>query len=242
MTGFDDLVELAESTLESGDASTPFEKFQRLGLEMSRRLRPGDVVALLRDYERRASLGRLECGSSHHHPNGFEKLSLYRSTRSELRIRLHLWRDGLASIESTIHDHRWHFASYVVAGKMEATNFARCERNLGDEYHCCRTSDISEAHQKHLEPDGMWRLAPTVSYVLGPGDSHAVQADVPHRVVAARDGASATLVVTGVPVRTFSHSFRCEPLEAPVRDYAIYPHTRMLERLGAALELLEGLP
>jgi hypothetical protein len=56
------------------------------------------------------------------HPNGFIRCDLYRS-RSGTAIRLHFWPVGLEA-EPGIHDHRWHFASLILAGAYVETKYA----------------------------------------------------------------------------------------------------------------------
>jgi hypothetical protein len=52
---------------------------------------------------------------------GFGMLRLYLSSE----VRLHVWDDRYKVPNvSTIHDHPWHFHSYVVAGKLENQRFA----------------------------------------------------------------------------------------------------------------------
>ena len=238
---FLELVRLAEARLSSGSqARGSFAQFVLLGEELAEFFASRhDAVAVLRSYLELAQLDGVVGGSSHRHPNGFEKLSLYRSTATDVRIRLHFWEDSARSEMSSIHDHRWHFASVVVAGLMKVTNFVQ-SNGAGLEYSCAQLSDISERNEKTIRLLGKRRLESTASYVLRAGDAHALHADVPHRVVAWGARASATIVVTGEPLRACSHSYREHELRTSVRAYDVLPKSSMLERLERVTARLEA--
>lgn len=241
MARFQDLVSVVEDNFGSRVSNEGLESFRKASADLATMLSaPSEVVSLLRDYLRLAEAGQVPCGSSHQHPNGFEKLSVYRSTQSDARVRVHVWWDGLASMESTIHDHRWHFASHVLAGRMVATNFRETDAGApgAEEYHCSQTSDILADQEKQIQALGKRALQAVSSYVLNEGDAHALHAEVPHQVIAESGTFSATIVITGAPVRTHSLTFRRVMLTASSRHYEVYPRNMMLQRLGSLIEHL----
>jgi hypothetical protein len=55
------------------------------------------------------------------HPNGFAKIALGVCLRSSVRLFLHVWTDDFS--DSDIHNHRWHFASTVIHGRLTNRQF-----------------------------------------------------------------------------------------------------------------------
>lgn len=53
---------------------------------------------------------------AYRHPNGFTKIKLTPLSDIGWCVRLHVWDAG--ATDGDIHDHRWHFASYVASGSI----------------------------------------------------------------------------------------------------------------------------
>lgn len=70
---------------------------------------------------------------SFEHPLGFSKLVLSGTTHTDNQIRLHIW-NGLDS--GDIHNHPWHFESYVLRGALENTFYRISSHGDFRRYNC----------------------------------------------------------------------------------------------------------
>ncbi|MEJ2852824.1 MULTISPECIES: hypothetical protein [unclassified Saccharothrix] len=64
--------------------------------------------------------------ASYRHDNGFTKVVL--GTRDNARIRFHVWATARTS-ESNVHNHRWDFASMVLAGALDMEYYEVLDRD-----------------------------------------------------------------------------------------------------------------
>ena len=151
---------------------------------------------------RRRSGAAVDHGSSHVHRNGFTKVSLVRDRACGWNLRLHVW--WAPARDAQVHDHRWDFASLVLAGSLRAVNY-----RVGDgaQYAIARYSDAVAGGRKSVEASGACALVPAASYSLSAGGTHSLRYDVPHVLDHADDSPAATLVLTGPAQRDFSRAF-----------------------------------
>src|SRR4051794_7248927 len=62
--------------------------------------------------------------SGQFHDNGFQKLVLYASEATELKLVLHFWPpDDSRTDDDNIHNHRWDFSSVVLMGHLRSEVF-----------------------------------------------------------------------------------------------------------------------
>ncbi|WP_327085206.1 hypothetical protein OIE66_22910 [Nonomuraea sp. NBC_01738] len=157
----------------------------------------GFVVAELgRDAELRESVA----GRSYAHPNGFDRISLYREPEG-VEVRMHLWWSGVLSDE-TIHNHAWDFSSLVLTGTLRFQLLHGAPD--GRAYGRYRSSmpPGGGVGDYAFTPEGSSSLEVAVDAVVPAGTGYRMHRDTYHRVLASVEGAplTATVVVRG-PVR-----------------------------------------
>ena len=138
------------------------------------------------------------------HNNGFVKLALWRHPETQASIRVHVWQPhaGDRVPAPSVHDHRWDFASMVIAGRLHFANYD--ERECADGTWILRqVSDADADGSKQTRRSTRCELRETCSYELGPGLVHALDHRQLHRTPAPRSYA-ATLVLIARPARNFS--------------------------------------
>ncbi len=141
-------------------------------------------------------------GRSVRHANGFEKLVLIAAHSAQ--IRLHIWWPAEPGQERPIenaHNHRWSFATTLLAGAYHATAF---EHQDGDghfrfQYHKQGIDAASEYDLLHV---GTASLVPTSVTQYVAGSSYWLDSRVVHRVSPVEhDKLTVTLVITSPPHR-----------------------------------------
>jgi len=172
---------------------------------------PQAAADLLRAYMVHHFSNSCPRGNSHAHPNGFDKLSLYRS-KLGFCVRLHVWRSDTRHVEQ-IHSHRWDFSSVVLCGALVAMNYriSRADEHGGERYYAVRLGDMQE-HGKRATNAGHVTLIHTNQARLGAMDSHSLRFSEPHRVRKEVVALTATLVVTAPACSANSISYRAEPM------------------------------
>lgn len=79
-----------------------------------------DILSIARELEEdREKLART-ASFAYRHTNGFRKVTLFKSDACCLRV--HIWEHGSSRAEN-IHNHRWGFASRVLAGTVSESRF-----------------------------------------------------------------------------------------------------------------------
>jgi hypothetical protein len=88
-------------------------------------LEPAILASLLHEMASSAETRAEICRRSYAHQNSFVKIVLLESLAPMFKLRLHIWRNGSAGPEdSDVHNHRWDFASRVLAGDFLNRIFA----------------------------------------------------------------------------------------------------------------------
>jgi hypothetical protein len=132
---------------------------------------------------------------SYLHANGFYKISFPMVSRSSARVRLHVWpggrKDGMLSTDPDVHNHKWPFASRVLAGSFSHSILAM--KPDGSEYvHFRQITDAKYGYSfKRIGPKG---LAETPAKDLRQGAIYSMAPMTIHKVSAQGDY-GATLVI-----------------------------------------------
>jgi hypothetical protein len=149
-------------------------------------------------------------GQSYRHANGFSKLVLADSECG--RLRLHIWEPGSAA-EENIHEHRWHFASAVLAGSIESEVWV----DALDRRAATFEEFIYEVREGKATrwAVGRTRAMCTRKASKHAGDGYFMLPGVMHRITRT-NGVTATLVCTTMPSRSWNRMLSREGVEPNV--------------------------
>jgi hypothetical protein len=150
------------------------------------------LVALLTDERELAVIAQ----RSYLHGNGFYKLELLR--HAGFKVRLHVWKPGTLA-EENIHDHRWAFASHVLAGELRSELFV--DDASGDvlcaEHRYVSRTEHSGPSQRRV---GAALLRCTERRVQRAGTTYSMTPESLHRIEHAGDRFVSTLMVSAPPL------------------------------------------
>jgi len=141
---------------------------------------------------------------SYRHSNGFAKISFPRVPGTAARLRLHLWLPGDGrEPDSDLHNHRWPFASRVLAGRLHQELYRTDPTPAGD---------FRQYRHEQTGPDRGYRFSYvgrattelTDDQVIGTGEVYRLPRQAIHRVWADPDRVAATLVVEYPPRTTMT--------------------------------------
>ena len=162
----------------------------------------GSVAALLRDITSDQELAADMSLRSYWHSNGFAKLVVHVNEEPDFRLRLHVWpadyRHG--SGYENIHNHRWPFASIVLAGAIRVDQFREID-DLGEPGAVVCNRLVYEAAAPgrvgglRLEGKRALRSLGTRNYPAG--TVYFCDTDMLHTVARASRGTAATLMLAG---------------------------------------------
>lgn len=131
---------------------------------------------------------------SYQHGNGFLKVVLL---DRGYKLRLHIWFAGQAC-EENIHDHRWSFASHILAGTLRSEiwrDVDTCQTSnlLADEYeyHAAQASQTAYKTQK-----GQCQLALEAEVAYHAGQSYVMPEETLHRIINPGHALVATIMCT----------------------------------------------
>jgi hypothetical protein len=140
---------------------------------------------------------------SYRHSNGFDKISFPALDGSAVRLRLHIWpaeagrgRGGLAP---DVHDHRWAFASRVLAGSIVNETYTATPSPGGGYRHYRHTEAGARSHR--LDYAGRAELTLTGADTCPLARTYVMGPDILHRVRPAGGGVAATAVLELAPIR-----------------------------------------
>ncbi|UWE10019.1 hypothetical protein [Actinacidiphila bryophytorum] len=122
------------------------------------------------------------------HPNGFYKMKVLSPGTHAWALRIHLWDAPVPP--SDVHDHRWNFASFVVSGQLQESQFS-IVRGTGSDQAFTLTRSMDGYHYM---PDGMCQLAEVGRRTHTPGQAYTLD----HRVLHRADPVSGYPVITAV--------------------------------------------
>ncbi len=128
---------------------------------------------------------------SYLHGNGFYKIIL--DDNSLFRLRLHIWKPECKA-EENIHDHRWHFASSILTGKMETEIWEDATPGGGnsyDEYLYIGKTEKSDASVQYI---GKSEVCLKEKLYHSKGDSYYMLSHQMHRIIYGGDSEISTLM------------------------------------------------
>jgi hypothetical protein len=165
-----------------------------------------DVVRLLsalrNDPKRLASAA----SRSYLHANGFLKIALLAGEC--FKLRLHLWMpsgSSLAQNNEDIHNHRWDFASHMLAGAYRYQEFAPAAD--GTPYFAYSYRSPKSGSFYPLQAHGTEHLQCIFDAIIQPRTSYTLRAEVLHRVIGCPDQLTATLVLQAAARRQSTEVF-----------------------------------
>ena len=179
----------------------------------------GPLRALLRSLASDSRRAGEIAAASYWHPNGFAKLVVHSHREPEFHLRLHVWPNGSPDRPmfetANIHNHRWAFASVVVAGGLHVEYFEETREFDVDDpkvLPCTRYryALAPPAPYGRLEPEGTTTLLAVGGNSYGWPERHSCSASDLHIVAPFVEEFTATLLVQG-PVRT-DHALVYQPL------------------------------
>ncbi|MFC4013559.1 hypothetical protein ACFOY2_40465 [Nonomuraea purpurea] len=202
----------------------------------------GELPALLRSVlEDRSYLARV-AAASYGHNNGFDKIVLAAGPDNRYKLRLHIWWPERDPHSEHVHNHRWTFASVVLAGEMEMEFFALTSG--GEPMQRYRYSH--PPGEPHFVRD--WKDSVEVRTVfaetVGPGSSYWLGESVLHRIVVHGRRLTATLVLQGAGLSPDCDLLSSVPLgELPmvkVRQFTVGELSEKISSLLVAPTALKG--
>jgi hypothetical protein len=151
------------------------------------------LAQLLRSEQALASIQ----ARSYYHHNGFRKLVLLQN--KAFKLRLHLWEARSEHHHENIHDHRWNFASALLAGSFKTVIWE--EDAQGPEVRLdCTYTPARNGSVYAVRENGKVRLREQATLMLGAGDVYYMPASTLHQVTDPGAGATRTLMLTATPV------------------------------------------
>jgi hypothetical protein len=201
------------------------------------------LAALLELIRRdRSSLAEL-ASCSYRHRNGFDKIVLASAGAAGLKMVLHVWPCQDLPDEDHIHDHRWDFASIVLAGALKLDLYQPDHR--GEPHSVMRYRSLPGPGNCELERAGTMAVSLHASVTMTVGSSYTWSADVLHRAYGVPGKLTATLIVQG-PARRSNTSVLVPTQRSGAERLGAQPVRRLradqLKRTLAALspEQIQG--
>ena len=134
---------------------------------------------------------------SYYHHNGFRKLVLLQN--AAFKLRLHLWEANSERHHENIHDHRWNFASCLLAGHFQTVVWE--EDPDGPETRLdCTYTPARDGQTYSVRENGRVRVRQQATYALNAGDVYYMPASTLHQVTDPGQGETITLMLTATPV------------------------------------------
>jgi hypothetical protein len=139
---------------------------------------------------------------SYWHSNGFAKLVVHVNDEPDFRLRLHVWPadDRRGSGYENIHNHRWPFASIVLAGAIRVEQFREVDDfDQRGTVVCNRLVYEAAAPGRvgRLRVEGKCALRKLGRPVYPAGTVYFCDTDMLHTVARASGGTAATLMLAG---------------------------------------------
>jgi hypothetical protein len=135
-------------------------------------------------------------GRSVWHPNGFAKIVLL--SRPLYKIRLHIWPNSPGSrigIRENIHNHRWDFATILLAGGYCHQEFRPAAS--GENFYAYMYHSSDDLGSYPLDPRGTQALRRVFDAHLSQGSRYTISSEVLHRVVPEPGQPAVSLVLEG---------------------------------------------
>jgi len=137
--------------------------------------------------------------ASYYHRNGFDKLVLLEG--ENFKLRLHHFRPGCGILPSeNVHDHRWPFASSVIAGRLRMRLLEPQPNGELPVFEYRYHSDKSSGTYQCV-PIGFCGLVQTDYIIYETGTHYFMPTTILHQIVYQTGEEALTLVLTGKPER-----------------------------------------
>jgi hypothetical protein len=175
---------------------------------------------------------------SYVHDNGFSKIVLNQDNGCSLRI--HVWDPPDSAALPNIHNHRWDYASVLLAGVYTEEVYVRTEDNTAEAASAFtyRPAASAAAHDE-LIPAGESRLRIASRRAVGAGDFTGLPAATLHRITLPQNAYTASLFLTGRVQRDTTDVFsRGAPSRVPEsisRELTVTDLETRLHKLAAVL-------
>jgi hypothetical protein len=143
-----------------------------------------------------AALAAIQRHSYYHH-NGFRKLVLLQN--ASFKLRLHLWEARREQHHENIHDHRWNFASCLLAGSFQTVIWEEASDGPATRLDCTYTPG-GEDGAYGVRENGLVQLRPQATHTLRAGDLYYLPASTLHQVTDPGQGHTRSLMLTAAPL------------------------------------------
>jgi hypothetical protein len=170
---------------------------------------------------------------SYYHENGFHKIVLL-SGRC-FKLRLHHFGAGVKLPMENVHDHRWPFASSILAGSMKMDLFQVSETEGEPVVHYCYHSDKSKGSYETARI-GEKFVKRTRRKVYKAGQQYLMLPEDLHRIVNKRGEESITLILTGNPVGQTCNLYARRDILDEEKTPVPYQQLQMNRMLGDIVE------
>lgn len=133
---------------------------------------------------------------SYYHENGFHKIVLL--SGQLFKLRLHHFGSGVKLPMENVHDHRWAFASSILAGNLKMDMF-EVHQNKGESLIHYRYDSNKSTGQYTTALVGRKFIRKTQTRTYSAGDQYLMLPTDLHRIINKPDEESITLILTGNP-------------------------------------------
>lgn len=177
----------------------------------------GEVAAIVRRLMQDPVQLAKAASRSYVHPNGFRKLVIA-LRKNGATLRIHHWSLSDTSA-SNVHNHRWPFASAIIAGRVRSAQYTLADG--GDAVERYRFEPSRAGGQYALTPAGKGRISVSSIAEFSSGSTYALDVEQLHQVRCDRDTLS--LVLSGPAERDHTDVFRPASLGPQSRDLPLLP-------------------
>ena len=170
--------------------------------------------------------------NSYYHHNGFRKLVLLQS--AAFKLRLHLWEARNEAHHENIHDHRWNFASALLAGSFQTVIWE--EDPEGPEVRLnCTYTPAKEGQTYGVRENGLVQLRQQATHTLQAGDLYYMPASTLHQVTDPGQGHTRSLMLTATPVLEGCKLYADHPIAEADKENVPFTRTTIRRELVALL-------
>jgi hypothetical protein len=169
---------------------------------------------------------------SYYHHNGFRKLVLLQN--ASFKLRLHLWEARQEHHHENIHDHRWNFASRLLAGRFQTVIWE--EDADGPETRLdCTYTPAQDGNTYGVRENGQVRLRQQATHWLQAGDLYYMPASTLHQVTDPGQGHTRSLMLTAPPVLAGCKLYAEHSIPEKDKDNVPFTLDAIRAELGALL-------
>lgn len=130
---------------------------------------------------------------SYTHYNGFDKIVIYQTKSTKLRI--HIWENTTYRdlIDENIHNHRWDFITSLLTGSYYLKIYQKSDK--GKIYHCYSYLPPDCGEYYKMEYEGQEKLKGVFSTKISSGNFYVIDKEVFHKVKYSNMNYTATLML-----------------------------------------------